>query len=266
MAAALIGGMLRSGFLATQIVAVDPLEEARRRLSSTHAIQTGADATSLVPGSDLIVLAVKPQHLADVARALGPLVGAATVLSIAAGIRIVDIGRWLTTNAAGRVFPLVRAMPNTPALIGMGITGAYAGGEVGARGRALTTQVLEAVGQLVWVQHEQLLDPVTAVSGSGPAYVFYFLEAMQAAGARLGLDPATAGVLALETFRGAAELAARSPEDFATLRTRVTSPGGTTERALQTMMHDAVHEAIGRALDSASARAAEMADQMGRDA
>jgi pyrroline-5-carboxylate reductase len=198
-----------------------------------------------------------------VASTIAPLVGRAVVISIAAGIRLTDIRRWLGGDQA---LALVRAMPNTPALIGMGITGLYAGPEVDTAARALAERILSAAGTVTWVESERLLDPVTAVSGSGPAYVFYFLEAMQAAGTALGLAPETARMLALETFRGAAELAARSSEDFATLRQRVTSPGGTTERALASMNDDGIAAAIGRALKAADTRAGELADQLGRTA
>ncbi len=261
MAAALIGGMLSRDFSAGSIEVVELLADTRDRLVATYGVKATAEAAASVPGSDVVVLAVKPQQLAAVARTLGPVIGSALVISIAAGIRLEDIRRWLGASPS---LALVRAMPNTPALIGMGITGLHAGAEVDPEGRALAERILSAAGKVTWVEREQLLDPVTAVSGSGPAYVFYFLEAMQAAGTALGLAPETARVLALETFRGAAELAARSPEDFATLRTRVTSPGGTTERALASLSGDGVAEAIGRALKAADARAAELADQLGR--
>ncbi len=263
MAAALIGGLVARGFAAPSIQVVERLADARERLAATHGVTCAADADAIVPGSDVIVLAVKPQQLAGVARTLAPLVGRAVVISIAAGMRLADIRRWLGGDPT---LALVRAMPNTPALIGMGITGLYAGPEVDPAARTLAERILAAAGKVTWVEREQLLDPVTAVSGSGPAYVFYFLEAMQAAGTALGLTADTARELALETFRGAAELAARSTEDFATLRERVTSPGGTTERALASMTGDGVAEAIGRALMAANTRAAELADQLGRTA
>jgi pyrroline-5-carboxylate reductase len=261
MAGALIGGLRASGIAASEIAVVEPLAQARERLVSTHGVAVAEDAATLAPGSDAIVLAVKPQQLPAVARALAPHVGQAMVLSIAAGIRLADIRRWLGDRAD---LALVRSMPNTPALIGMGVSGVYAGADVGDAARALAERILSAAGKVCWVEREQLLDPVTAVSGSGPAYVFYFLEALQAAGAALGLAPETARELALETVRGAAELAARSSEDFATLRTRVTSPGGTTERALASLEADGVTAAIARALQAADARAAELADQLGR--
>jgi pyrroline-5-carboxylate reductase len=160
---------------------------------------------------------------------------------------------------------LVRCMPNTPALIGMGITAAHASPSVGADDRALVDRILGAVGKVVWVDREALLDPVTAVSGSGPAYVFYFLEAMQEAANAMGLPPAVGRDLAIETFRGAAELAARSSEPPETLRARVTSRGGTTAAAIASLDQDTVKAAIVRALAAANTRAGELADEFGKD-
>jgi pyrroline-5-carboxylate reductase len=172
----------------------------------------------------------------------------------------VDLGRWL-----GGYPRLARCMPNTPALIGLGVTGLYARPEVAPAQRAHAQAVLEAVGEVIWVDDEALLDPVTAVSGSGPAYVFYLIEALERAAREVGLDAAAARRLALGTFRGAAELAARSSEPPATLRERVTSKGGTTERALASMRTDKLDEAIVRAVRAANERAQELGDELGKD-
>jgi pyrroline-5-carboxylate reductase len=182
------------------------------------------------------------------------------VLSIAAGIRLADLGRWL-----GGYARLARCMPNTPALIGLGVTGLYARPEVAPAQRAHAQAVLEAVGEVIWVDDEALLDPVTAVSGSGPAYVFYLIEALERAAREVGLDAAAARRLALGTFRGAAELAARSSEPPAILRERVTSKGGTTERALASMGADKLDEAIVRAVRAANERAKALGDELGKD-
>jgi pyrroline-5-carboxylate reductase len=182
------------------------------------------------------------------------------VLSIAAGIRLADIARWL-----GGTTRLARCMPNTPALIGAGISGVYARPEVDAASRGKIQTILEAAGKVVWVEDEALLDPVTALSASGPAYVFYFLEALQQAAVEMGLPPDVGSVLAVEMVRGSAELAARSSEPASTLRERVTSKGGTTERALASMQADHVKEAIVRALHAANRRAHELGDELGRD-
>jgi pyrroline-5-carboxylate reductase len=196
----------------------------------------------------------------EVARELAPHLRGELVLSIAAGIRLADIGRWLGGHAR-----LARCMPNTPALIGAGVTGLYARPEAGPEGRQNAQAILEAVGEVIWVEEEALLDPVTAVSGSGPAYVFYFIEALERAARELGLDAPGARRLAIGTFRGAAELAARSSDSPGTLRERVTSKGGTTERALATMQADRLADAIVRAVRAANERAHDLGDELGKD-
>lgn len=259
MAAALIGGMIAKGFPAQSIRVVELLHEARARLAEQFGVQVFERIEDAAPFGDLAVLAVKPQQMHEVAREAGRHVGATTVLSIAAGIRLADLARWLGDRPA-----LARCMPNTPALIGMGITGLYAQAGVPAAARETMQTLLEAVGKVVWVQDESLLDPVTAISGSGPAYFFYFIEALEQAGREMGLAPDTARALAIETARGAGELAARSSEPPGVLRERVTSKGGTTERALATMSADGVQDAIVRALKAANQRAGELGDEFGR--
>jgi len=207
----------------------------------------------------VIVLAIKPQQLSIVARELAPLLSDHLVISIAAGIRAKDISRWM--GGYGRV---VRAMPNTPALIRAAVTGLYALPGVDEEGRGHAETILGAVGSVLWCEQEELLDAVTAVSGSGPAYVFYFIEAMQQAGIELGLNTAQTRQLSIETFLGAAKLAIQSKEDAAALRARVTSPGGTTERAIASLENDDVKSAIVRAVNKAYQRSRELGDELGK--
>ncbi len=277
MATALIGGMLKQGFAAADLSAVEPFETARAKLAAQFGVACAGAPSAALGDVDVIVLAVKPQNMRDAAQAVAPYLNAQLIVSIAAGTRIVDLARWLGSTAATSPTPyspytpytpyqsIVRCMPNTPALIGMGITGLYAAPAVSAAQRASAERILRAVGDVVWVENEALIDPVTAVSGSGPAYVFYFLEAMAEAGVKLGLPAADVKRLALATFSGAAKLAAESPDDFATLRAKVTSKGGTTEAALKVMMEREVKEAIGSALAAASARGKELGELLGRD-
>ena len=265
MATALIGGMVARGRAAAGFHAIDPMPAQRERLSARFA-GVGASAApeaALIARAELVVLAVKPQQMRAAATALAPLLPAAgpVVLTIAAGIRLADLARWLDGYAN-----LVRAMPNTPALVGKGISGIYAAPAVDARGRALAAAVLEAVGDVLWVDAETMLDAVTGISGSGPAYVFYFMEALEAAAIELGFAPGEARTLAYATFSGAVALAQASPEPPAVLRAQVTSKGGTTERALSALEADAVKASIVGAAKAAAARAQEMGDAFGGDA
>lgn len=258
MAGALIGGLLRSGTRAADLLALE-LDAARRaQLEQQFGIATAAQPEQRLREQAVLVLAVKPQQMKAVCNELAPLIGAQVVLSIAAGIRALDIARWLGTQA------IVRAMPNTPALIGQGATGLAALPAVSAQQRALAERIMAAVGRVVWVDDESALDPVTAISGSGPAYVFYFIEAMIAAGRAEGLTEAQARELAIATFAGAAQLAARSDEPVSVLRERVTSKGGTTAAALASLAADRVDAAIARAVHAANVRAQEMGDEFGR--
>ena len=263
MATALIAGLVKEGAAGTQVHVVDPNPDALARLAAQYGATTAGSIDAAVAAVDVIVLAVKPQQMREVAGALAPhlaphLGHGPLVLSIAAGIRGADLSRWLGGYGA-----IVRAMPNTPALIGMGITGLVALGGVSAEQRAAADSVLRAVGQTVWLDDETLIDPVTAVSGSGPAYVFYFLEAMQAAAAEMGLSAEQGKQLALATFAGATELAAQSDESLAVLRQRVTSKGGTTHAAITSMESSGVKESIVAAMQAASARGRELGDELG---
>ncbi|HMV53716.1 MAG TPA: pyrroline-5-carboxylate reductase [Rhodocyclaceae bacterium] len=258
MAAALIGGMLKRGYSAAAIQVVELVPPARERLTEQFGVRCAAVADDAVLACDVLVLAVKPQQLRD---ALAPLAGRLScqlVLSIAAGVRMVDIARWL-----GDYRCIVRAMPNTPALVGAGIAGLCADESVDHEQRRTADAVLAAVGQTVWIDDESQMDAVTAVSGSGPAYVFYFIEALQAAGEALGFSPDTARKLAIETFSGATKLAAESNESPTVLRERVTSKGGTTEAALKSLDADKVAAAISRAVAAACVRGKVLGDELG---
>lgn len=263
MATALIGALLNRGAAAGDFSVIDPSAEQRAKLGARFpgiGIYSGA-APEAFASANLVVLAVKPQQMHDAAQALvARLASAPVVLTIAAGIRLTDLGRWL-----GGYTRLVRAMPNTPALIGKGISGAYASPGVDAPGRALAAQVLEAGGELLWVSDEALLDAVTGVSGSGPAYVFYFIEALEQAARDLGFAAADARKLAYATFSGAVALAQSSDAEPATLRAQVTSKGGTTERALATLEAEAVKTKIIAAVKAAAVRAHELGDTFGAD-
>lgn len=263
MATALVGGVLARGGAASSIRIVEPLAAQRERLAATFpGVALFAEATSAaLAGADLVVFAVKPQQMRGAARAAAPhLAPHAVVLSIAAGTRIADLSRWL-----GGFARIVRAMPNTPALVGRGISGVYAPGVVGAADRERAEAIVAAVGEVVRVADEPLLDAVTGVSGSGPAYVFYFLEALEAAARELGFPADDARRLAYATFDGAIALAKASPDEPATLRARVTSKGGTTERAIGALEAGAVKARFVAAVKAAAERARELADESGRD-
>ncbi len=259
MANALIGGLLKQGFPVADIRVVEPLAENRERLAGAFGIacRPAADAATLE--SDVLVLSVKPQQMRE---ALAPIAGKLTrqlVISIAAGMRLADISRWL-----GGYSKLVRTMPNTPALIGAGITGLYADPSIDSEARRQAELILGAVGKTLWIADEALMDAVTAVSASGPAYVFYFIEALRDAARTLGFSGEQARLLAIETVVGAAALAADSAEDVAVLRQRVTSKGGTTEAALNSLNADDFKAAILRAVRAADARGRELGELLGK--
>lgn len=260
MAAAMIGGLLQKGHGAADLSVVEILPGARDRLVQRFGVRVldriGADALAC----DSMVLAMKPQDMRKALEPLGALLGEQLVISIAAGIRLADVSRWL-----GGYARLVRAMPNTPALIGAGIAGLYALPSVSAEERARAEAVLGAVGETLWLAEEALLDAVTAVSGSGPAYVFYFIEALEQAGVALGVPAVDARKLAIHTLLGAAKLAASSDDPPAVLRERVTSKGGTTEAALRVFAEEALAERIGRAVHAANSRGAELGRLLGKD-
>ena len=260
MASAIIGGLRRGGWPAAAVLVVEPVAEARARLATEYGVRALEAPAPALGAAALVVWAVKPQQFRDAALAARPHLSAAALhLSVAAGIRSSDIVRW--TGGAG----VVRAMPNTPALVGRGITALLAAPAVDAAGRALVERVLAPTGALEWVQQEAQLDAVTALSGSGPAYVFYLLEAMQRAGVQLGLPAAQALRLAVATVDGAAALAAQSGEPPALLRERVTSRGGTTAAALAVLQQAQMADRVVEAISAAARRAAELGDEYGRD-
>ena len=260
MAGAIIGGLLGKGTAADTLRVVEIASAARQRIEQQFGVQAYAGVSAAAVDSDCIVLAVKPQQVREAAIALRPLLKAQLVISIAAGIRAADLSRWL-----GGYQRLARAMPNTPALVGAGCAGLYALPGVGSEDKSRVDAVLGAVGTTSWLEREEQLDAVTAVSGSGPAYVFYFIEALQQAAQELGFAPAAARALALGTFAGAVKLAAGASEDVATLRSRVTSRGGTTERAIAQMDADQVKARIVTAVRAAEQRSRELGAEFGKD-
>lgn len=259
MASALIGGLIARGAKAREISVVEPLAASRRRLAARFKVRAGAAPDERTAGADTLVLAVKPQDMRAAATPLAALTRGKLVVSVAAGIRVKDLSRWLGGHAR-----IVRCMPNTPALIGAGITGLFAPSGVRPADRRRAERILRAVGETVWVKDEALLDPVTAVSASGPAYVFWFIEQLAAAGEALGLAPEVARKLALQTALGAARLAAGSKEPPAVLRERVTSRGGTTAAALAVFEEAGLAAGLRRAIEAASRRGAELGEELGR--
>jgi pyrroline-5-carboxylate reductase len=260
MASALIGGLLARGYdrASLSVIEVSPL--AREKLAAQHGIRASSAPDAATFEADTLVLAVKPQ---DLKAALASVCAAARgklVVSIAAGVRIDALSRWLHGHRK-----LVRCMPNTPALIGAGIAALCALPEVNEEERKMAQSILGAVGEVVWVDDEGLLDPVTAVSGSGPAYVFWFIEQLAASGEKLGLSREISEKLALHTVLGAAKLAAQSDKPPAELRKQVTSKGGTTEAALKVFDEEKLAARIMKALEAASRRGGELGDELGKD-
>ena len=262
MASALIAGLAGKLTAGINIHVVDPNADALARLSEQYGVNTAAGIGDALALSDVIVLAVKPQNMRDVAAALLPHLAASQplILSIAAGIRAADLSRWLCGYAA-----IVRTMPNTPALIGQGITALVAMDGVNPQQKQAAGDIMAAVGQGVWLDDEAQIDAVTAVSGSGPAYVFYFIEAMQQAAVEMGLSEKHGRQLALATFAGAAQLAVQSDDPVPVLRQKVTSKGGTTYAALTSMESSGVKEKIIDAIKAAAARGRELGDELGGD-
>ena len=258
MASAIIGGLVRQGLAPADVSVVEPFADARARLKQQFGVDAQEHAGTFLAGAGLVVWAVKPQTFKEAAAAVKPHVAGALHLSVAAGIRSDSIAGWLGSER------IVRSMPNTPALVGKGMTALFARAAVGAADQARVEQVIATTGESLWVDEEKHLDAVTALSGSGPAYVFYFLEAMTQAGAEMGLPPEQARRLAVGTFAGASELARASTESLQLLRERVTSKGGTTYAALVSMENDKVKDAFVKALHAAGRRAQELGDEFGR--
>jgi pyrroline-5-carboxylate reductase len=260
MATALIAGLAGKLTAAANIHVVDPSPEALERVHAGYGVSTATAIDERVAGSEVVVLSVKPQQMREVAAVLEPQLSSQLVISIAAGIRSADLSRWLGGHKA-----IVRCMPNTPALIGQGITGMVAMAGASEQQKQAADSILRAVGKTVWLDDEAQIDPVTAVSGSGPAYVFYFLEAMQQASVEMGLSAQQGKELALATFLGAAQLAAQSDDALEVLRQKVTSKGGTTYAAITSMEQAGVKQAIIEAMKAASARGRELGEELGRD-
>ncbi|WP_423014032.1 pyrroline-5-carboxylate reductase [Undibacterium sp. Di27W] len=260
MANALIGGLLKNLTTAEHIHVIDVNQASLDKLTSDFGVTTALAADARLAQMDAIILAVKPQQLRAVVQGLAAYLDQQLLISIAAGIRATDMARWL-----GGYEKIVRTMPNTPALIAQGMTGLFALAGVSAGQKQMAEHIMQAVGATTWLDDESLLDAVTAVSGSGPAYVFYFIEAMQEAATELGLSPEQGLQLAMATFTGAAQLATQATEPVAILRERVTSKGGTTYAALSSMENAGVKQSIVNAIKAAAARGKELGDEFGKD-
>lgn len=261
MAQALMIGLQQRAFAMQNITVIDPDTAKHEHLQATLGVNTSASLTTASLAVDVVVLAVKPQQLHSVAQALAPLLQSQLVVSVAAGIRTADLSRWLNGYTT-----IIRTMPNTPAQIQSGITGAYALSAVTQAQREIADAMLQAAGEVVWLADEDQLDAVTAISGSGPAYVFLMIEALAAAGVSLGLSEAQSLQLSLATFKGASLLAAGSSTSVATLREQVTSKGGTTEQGLLSMRQHNIHGMMQHAAEQAARRAKELGDQLGAQA
>ena len=259
MASAMLGGLLQQGYAPNEIGVVEIAAEARQHLVEAYGVRVFAEASDDVTSAELVVLAVKPQQLAEVAQALAGSLRGQLVISIAAGIRANDLARWLRGYKN-----IVRVMPNTPSLVQAGVAGLYAMPGVSDADRVRAEQLMRSVGEVIWVPQEADIDAVTAVSGSGPAYVFYFIEALERAALELGLDPTAARTLSLATFSGAAKLAASSEDSAATLRARVTSKGGTTAAALSAMEKSNLQQLFIAAVKQAAVRSRELGDEFGK--
>jgi len=271
MATSLIGGILESGTAASDIIVIDPVAEQRTRLQSRFGIET-ADDSSRVESCSVVILAVKPQVMKEVCQAIKPDSGT-LYISIAAGIPTGKLAQWLNDSGRDDTRPytdsgqlaIIRCMPNTPALLQCGASGLYANEYTSDAQRNTALHILEAVGIAVWVDNEDLIDAVTAVSGSGPAYYFLMMEAMQQAGESLGLSAEVARKLVLQTALGAARMANEGDDDPATLRNKVTSKGGTTEQAINSFQSDGFEEIVRRALIAARDRGRTLAEELTSD-
>jgi pyrroline-5-carboxylate reductase len=260
MARSLIGGLIQSGCKADKIWVADPDERPLMSLSASFSVHTTQDNRHAVGQAEVLVLAIKPQILPQVAREIADLVHAQAlfVISIAAGIRETDLRTWLGGKVA-----IVRAMPNTPALVQSGATALYANPHVNAAQRNLAESIMRAVGLTLWVEQEADMDTVTALSGSGPAYFFLVMEALEQAAVHQGLPRETAHLLTLQTAFGAAKMAIESEEAIAQLRARVTSPGGTTEKGVEKLQTGGMQALFNKAIQAARARSIELAEMLG---
>lgn len=258
MASAILSGLLRQGLAAAQVEVVEPWAEQREKLRAQFGVEARESASEALGRAGLVLWAVKPQTFRDAAAQAGPFTRDALHLSVAAGIRSGSIAAWLGTER------VVRSMPNTPALVGKGMTALFARKGVDEADKLRAERVIATTGEFLWVDAEDHLDAVTALSGSGPAYVFFFLEAMREAGVEMGLSADQALKLAVGTFVGASELARASSDPPEVLRQRVTSKGGTTHAAITSMERDDVRARFVKALHAARQRAKELGDEFGR--
>lgn len=262
MASAIFGGMLDSGYPAEAIIATSRSQERRDAIAERYGVRTTADNLAAVAQADVVVLAVKPQMMRDLCLSLRDAVQARRplIVSVAAGLDAATLDGWLGGGLA-----LIRCMPNTPSLVGAGASGLYANAQASAAQRALATQLLETVGLVEWVEEEAQIEAVTAVSGSGPAYFFLFMESLEAAGIELGLPPESARRLALQTAFGAAKMARESEFEPAELRRRVTSPNGTTERAIAAFESADLARIVSQAAHACAERARELSRELSQD-
>jgi pyrroline-5-carboxylate reductase len=258
MASALIGGLIAKGHEASRISVIEMSAAAREKLGARYPVRVTTAPDDAMKGADTLVLAVKPQDMKRALASLGSEVRSALVISVAAGITLATLSRWLGGHRR-----IVRCMPNTPGLIGAGITGLYASPDVDEQERKKAESILRAVGEVVWLSEERLIDPVTAVSASGPAYVFWFIEQLAASAVKLGIPRDDALKLAKQTVLGAAMLASSSEDSPETLRRNVTSKGGTTEAALNVFEQEKLAERFIRAVEAASRRGEEMGREWG---
>lgn len=260
MAGSIIGGLIEGGVPSANIIACAKTATTLEKLQQHFQVRVELDAAKAAASADVVVLAVKPQILKEVALSLAPaLAHKPLILSVAAGITTASMAAWLGDDLA-----IVRSMPNTPSLVQTGASGAFANSNCSEQQRHSANDILAAVGIVEWVQDEALLNPVTAVSGSGPAYYFLMMEAMIDAGVAMGLDRDSASKLTIQTALGAAKLAQASDVDVAELRRRVTSPGGTTEQAIKSFEADDIQAIFNRAMHAASNRGAELAEILGK--
>jgi pyrroline-5-carboxylate reductase len=258
MASAMIGGLVKQGVRPENLTVVEPFEASRDALRTQFKVEAIAKADNSIEKADLVVWAVKPQNLREAAGQVEQFCKEALHLSVAAGIRSDSLAQWLGTQR------IVRAMPNTPALLGLGQTGLFARSGVSENDKAWVEWLVASTGQFLWVNEEAQLDAVTAVSGSGPAYVFFFIEAMEKAAIEMGMSPEHAKQLAIGTFVGASQLAQSAQEPVSVLRERVTSKGGTTHAAITAMQDTQVGALFQEAIKAAQARAQVLGDEFGK--
>jgi pyrroline-5-carboxylate reductase len=260
MGSCLIAGLVVDGYSPQAINVVDPDPETRERMKQEYQISVFESPEQVMKSAEIVVLAVKPQIMESVVKSIKNLLDEPRplIISIAAGIRTESLVAWLGVES-----PVVRTMPNTPAMVGSGATALYATKDVSTEQRAHAESVMRAVGIIQWLDDEALMDVVTAVSGSGPAYFFRVMEAMEKAAIKMGLSEEQARMLTVQTAFGASKMALESPQDPATLRVQVTSPGGTTERALNVLDQNNIDAVFEQALEAAKNRSAELSNELG---